>query len=54
MINYGFTKELDIPYEAVTEQVREALIILIEKARPFDHSETGQDLAKPALQHISS
>jgi uncharacterized protein (DUF302 family) len=25
MINYGFTKELDIPFETVTEQVREAL-----------------------------
>ncbi|MCK9195781.1 MAG: DUF302 domain-containing protein [Syntrophales bacterium] len=25
MINYGFTKELDIPYEAVVEQAREAL-----------------------------
>jgi uncharacterized protein (DUF302 family) len=25
MINYGFTKELDIPYETVIEQVREAL-----------------------------
>jgi uncharacterized protein (DUF302 family) len=25
MINYGFTKELDIPYEKVIEQVREAL-----------------------------
>ena len=25
MINYGFTKELDIPYETVTELVREAL-----------------------------
>jgi uncharacterized protein (DUF302 family) len=25
MINYGFTKELDIPYETVVEQVREAL-----------------------------
>ena len=25
MINYGFTKELDIPYERVIEQVREAL-----------------------------
>ena len=25
MINYAFTKELDIPFETVTEQVREAL-----------------------------
>jgi uncharacterized protein (DUF302 family) len=25
MIRYGFTKELDIPYEAVIEQVRDAL-----------------------------
>jgi len=25
MINYGFTKELNIPFETVTEQVREAL-----------------------------
>ena len=25
MINYGFTKELDIPYETVITQVREAL-----------------------------
>jgi uncharacterized protein (DUF302 family) len=25
MINYGFTKELDIPFETVTEQVRETL-----------------------------
>lgn len=25
MIHYGFTKELDIPYETVIEQVREAL-----------------------------
>jgi uncharacterized protein (DUF302 family) len=25
MINYGFTKEMDIPYETVIEQVREAL-----------------------------
>lgn len=25
MINYGFTKELDIPYETVIEMVREAL-----------------------------
>ena len=25
MIHYGFTKELDIPFETVTEQVREAL-----------------------------
>ena len=25
MINYGFTKELDIPFETVTELVREAL-----------------------------
>lgn len=25
MINYGFTKELDIPFETVTGQVREAL-----------------------------
>ena len=25
MINYGFTKELDIPYGRVIEQVREAL-----------------------------
>jgi len=25
MINYGFTKELDIPYETVIAQVREAL-----------------------------
>ena len=25
MIKYGFTKELDIPFETVTEQVREAL-----------------------------
>jgi uncharacterized protein (DUF302 family) len=25
MTNYGFTKELDIPYEAVIEQIREAL-----------------------------
>jgi uncharacterized protein (DUF302 family) len=25
MINYGFTKELDIPYETVIEQAREAL-----------------------------
>ena len=25
MINYGFTKELDIPYETVIERVREAL-----------------------------
>ena len=25
MINYGFTKEMDIPYEKVIEQVREAL-----------------------------
>jgi uncharacterized protein (DUF302 family) len=25
MIDYGFTKELDIPYETVIEQVREAL-----------------------------
>ena len=25
MIHYGFTKELNIPYETVIEQVREAL-----------------------------
>jgi uncharacterized protein (DUF302 family) len=25
MINYGFTKELDIPFETVTERAREAL-----------------------------
>ena len=25
MIHYGFTKELDIPYETVVELVREAL-----------------------------
>lgn len=25
MINYGFTKELDVPYQTVIEQVREAL-----------------------------
>jgi len=25
MINYGFTKEMDIPYGRVIEQVREAL-----------------------------
>ncbi len=25
MINYGFTKEMDIPYRTVIEQVREAL-----------------------------
>jgi uncharacterized protein (DUF302 family) len=25
MINYGFTKELDIPFETVTEEVRETL-----------------------------
>ena len=25
MINYGFSKEMDIPYETVIEQVREAL-----------------------------
>ena len=25
MINYGFTKEMDIPYETVIEQAREAL-----------------------------
>jgi hypothetical protein len=25
MINYGFTKELDIPYETVADMVREAL-----------------------------